>query len=170
MEKEFLNPEKILEKLEFHKKMRVADFGCGSGGWAIPLAKRVQWVFALDLQPEALSALRSKMKMDKVFNIDPLLADVEEKTTLLSESCDWVLMTNLLFQVKNKKKVLEEGKRVLKKGGKILIVDWVKDNPVTEEVEYVDFEKIKSIANELGLKVEQEFEGGIYHKVLVLVK
>jgi ubiquinone/menaquinone biosynthesis C-methylase UbiE len=167
---EFLKPEKILEKLDLNKKMVAADFGCGSGGWAIPLAKKVKWVFAIDIQQEPLSALRSRMRMERVFNIDPLKGNVEGKTTLISESCDLVLMTNLLFQVDDIKKVLEEGKRVLKKGGKILIVDWIKDNPLTREIEWVDFEKIKEIAKDIGLKLEKEFEAGIYHKALVLVK
>jgi len=167
---EFLDPEKILEKLDLNKKMVAADFGCGSGGWAIPLAKKVKWVFAIDILEEPLSALRSRMKMEKVFNIDPLRGNVEGKTTLISESCDLVLMTNLLFQVDDIKKVLEEGKRVLKKGGKILIVDWIKDNPLTKEIEWVDFEKIKKIAAEIGLKLEKEFEAGLYHQGLILVR
>jgi len=167
---EFLNPEKILEKLELNKEMIAADFGCGSGGWAIPLAKRVKWVYAIDLLEEPLSALRSKMKMEKLFNIDPLRANVEEKTTLLSESCDLVLMTNLLFQVENLEKVFKEAKRVLKKGGKILVVDWKKDNPLTKEIEWVDFEKVKKIAKELGFELKEEFEAGTFHYSLIFVK
>jgi ubiquinone/menaquinone biosynthesis C-methylase UbiE len=167
---EFLNPEKILEKLNLNKKIVAADFGCGSGGWTIPLAKKVKWVFAIDIQEEPLSALRSRMRMEKVFNIDPLKGNVEGKTTLISESCDLVLMTNLLFQVDDIKKVLEEGKRVLKKGGKILIVDWIKDNPLTSEIEGVDFEKIKETARNLNLILKEEFSAGAFHKVLIFEK
>jgi ubiquinone/menaquinone biosynthesis C-methylase UbiE len=167
---EFLNPEKVLEKLDLNKKMVAADFGCGSGGWTIPLAKKVKWVFAIDLLEEPLSALRGRMKMEKISNIDPLKGNVEGKTTLISESCDLVLMTNLLFQVDDIKKVLEEGKRVLKKGGKILIVDWIKDNPLTKEIEWVNFEEIKRIAKDLGLTLIEEFKAGAFHKGLILVK
>jgi ubiquinone/menaquinone biosynthesis C-methylase UbiE len=167
---EFLNPKKVLEKLKLKKNMVCADFGCGSGGWAIPLAKKVKWVFAIDILEEPLSALRSKAKMERISNLDALKANVEKGTNLSSESCHLVLMTNLLFQVDDIKKVLEEGKRVLKKGGKILIVDWIKDNPLTKEIEWVDFDKIKEVAKEIGLKLEKEFEAGIYHKALVLVK
>ena len=170
MEKEFLNPEEILEKLKLNKKMVAADFGCGSGGWTIPLAKKVKWVFAIDIQEEPLSALRSRMKMEKVFNIDALRGNVEERTTLISESCDLVLMTNLLFQVDDIKKVLEEAKRVLKRGGKILIVDWIKDNPLTSEIEWVDFEKIKEIAKNLNLILKEEFLAGNFHKALIFEK
>jgi len=83
---------------------------------------------------------------------------------------DSVLMTNLLFECEDKKKVLEEGKRVLKPDGKILVVDWRKDNPLTPEVEWVSIEEVKKIAKELGFKIEKEFEAGIYHWGLILVK
>lgn len=162
MEQEFLKPEKVLEKLELNKKMIAADFGCGSGGWAIPLAKKVKWVFAIDLLEEPLSALRGGMRMEKVFNIDALRGNVEGKTTLLSESCDLVLMTNLLFQVDDIKKVFEEAKRVLRKGGKILVVDW-KENAEVGPEKRVSLEKIKEVAKEVGLNFEKEFEAGIYH-------
>jgi ubiquinone/menaquinone biosynthesis C-methylase UbiE len=169
MEQQFLNPEKILEKLDLNKKMVAADFGCGSGGWAIPLAKKVKWVFAIDIQEEPLSALRGRMRMEKVFNIDPLKGNVEGKTTLISESCDLVLMTNLLFQVDDIKKVFEEAKRVLKKGGKILVVDW-KENVEVGPEKRVSKEKIREVAKELGLIFEKEFEAGIYHFGLIFSK
>jgi ubiquinone/menaquinone biosynthesis C-methylase UbiE len=169
MEREFLDPEKILEKLELNKKMVVADFGCGSGGWTIPLAKKVRWVYAIDIQEEPLSVLRGKMRMEKVFNIDPLRGNVEGKTTLISESCDLVLMTNLLFQVDDIKKVFEEAKRVLKKGGKILVVDWKEKAEVGPE-RRVSLDKVKEVAKEIGFKVEEEFEAGIYHFALLLTK
>lgn len=169
---DFLNPEEVLKELELKKEMVAADFGCGSGGWAIPLAKILKKgkVFAIDILEEPLSALRGKMKLEKVFNIDPLRADVERGTSLLSESCDLVLMTNLLFEVEKKEKVLEEGKRVLKKGGRILIVDWLKDNPLTPEIEFCSIEKVKEIAQKINLEIEKEFRAGAYHWGLILKK
>jgi ubiquinone/menaquinone biosynthesis C-methylase UbiE len=168
----FLNPPDILKKLKLRKGMVVADFGSGSGGWAIPLAKMLEEgkVYAIDILDEPLSALRAKIKIEKLFNIETRKADVEKGVTLLSNSCDAILMTNLLFECEKKKEVLEEGKRVLRKGGKILFVDWIKDNPLTPEIEWVDFEEIKEMAEGLGLKLEKEFEAGPYHKGLLLAK
>ena len=168
----FLNPSEILKKLRLGKSMVAADFGCGSGGWTIPLAKILKEgkVYAIDILEEPLSALRAKLKIEKVFNVEARKADLEKGTTLLSNSCDLVLMTNLLFECENKKKVLEEGKRILKTGGKILVVDWQKDNPLTPEIEWLDFEEIKKIAQELNLKLEKEFPAGSYHYGLIFEK
>ncbi len=168
----FLNPSEILKKLKLRKGMVAADFGSGSGGWVIPLAKILEEgkIYAIDILEEPLSALRARVKIEKLFNIEARKADVEKGITLLSGSCDLVLMTNLLFECENKKKVLEEGKRILKKDGKILVVDWIKDNPLTPEIEWVDFDEIKKAAQDLALKLENEFEAGAYHWGLILTK
>ena len=149
-----------------------ADFGCGSGGWVIPLAEMLEdgRVYAIDMVDEPLSALRAKIKMGNIRNIDIIKSDVEKTSKLISQSSDLVLMTNLLFEVSDMKKVLEEGKRVLKPGGFLLVVDWIKDNPLTPEKEWVDFAKIKEYAGEMGLKLKEEFEAGRYHYGIIFKK
>jgi len=170
----FLNPSEILKQLKLKEGMVAADFGSGSGGWVIPLARILEEgkVYAIDILEEPLSALKSRARLENLFNIDIIQSDVEAArgSKLSDSSCDLVLMTNLLFECDNKKIVLEEGKRVLKPGGKILVVDWSKDNPLTPEVEWVSVEEIKKIAKELSLKIEKEFEAGLYHWGLILVK
>lgn len=168
----FLNPNEVLKKLNLGKDMVAVDFGCGSGGWAIPLAKILTEgkVYAMDILEESLSALRAKIKIEKLFNIEIRKADVEKGTTILANSCDLVLMTNLLFECEDKKSVLEEGKRVLKKGGKILIVDWKEESALGPKEGKVPASEVKNLAEELDLKVEKEFQAGTYHYGLILSK
>ena len=160
----FLEPKDVLGKLTVKEDFIAADFGCGSGGWVLPLAKMLEngKVYAIDLLEEPLSALRSRMKAFKISNIEPIKADVERSSKLFNNSCDLVLMTNLLFQIDDKKKTMEEGKRVLKKRGKLLIVDWKKETPLGPE-DKVSVEEIKKIAREIDFKLEKEFEAGLYH-------
>jgi ubiquinone/menaquinone biosynthesis C-methylase UbiE len=168
----FLDPEEILKNnLNLKEKMVIADFGCGSGGWVLPLAKNSpdSKIFAIDLQEEALSALRSKMKLQRVENIELVKADVEKSTRLKNESCDLVLMTNLLFEVEKKEEVFKEAKRVLKEGGRILVIDWKKEAEFGPE-DKVDKEEVKKIAQKLGFFLEKEFEAGNYHWGLIFTK
>jgi len=168
----FLNPEKVLTQLKLKKDMTAADFGSGSGGWALPLAKKLEdgQVFAVDILEEPLSALRSKALLEKIFNIKTILANVEESIDLPKESMDIILMTNLLFQVDDKKKVLEEGKNFLKRGGKILVVDWEQDAPLGPKEGRVPAEEVKELVSEVGLKLEKEFPAGSQHYGLIFTK
>ena len=167
----FLDPEAVLKKLKLKKNMTVADFGSGSGGWVIPLAKKLEEgkVYAVDILEEPLSALRSKLKAEKLYNVDIVKADVEKNSRLTDNSCDLVLMTNILFESDDAGKVMEEGKRVLKKGGKILVVDWKNDTSFGPDKK-ISEQEVKDIAASLNLKAESYFEVGEYHWGLILAK
>jgi ubiquinone/menaquinone biosynthesis C-methylase UbiE len=172
MKGDFLKPNEVLKKLKLKEDIIAADFGSGSGGWVIPLAEKLEdgKIYAIDILEEPLSALRAKAKLAKISNIQTILADVEKKTEIFEESCDLVLITNLLFQSDDKKKVLEEAKRVLKKGGRILVVDWKETAPLGPEEGRVSPEEVKETALDLNLRIENEFDAGPYHFGLVFTK
>jgi len=167
----FLKPKEVLEKLNLAKNLIAADFGCGSGGWVLPLAKILEdgKIYAVDILEEPLSALKSKAKLEGISNIELVKGDVEKGIRLLSQSCDLVLMTNLLFECEEKKKVFEEAKRVLRKGGKILIVDWKKESKLGPEKK-ISPQEVKKLAVEINLKPEKEFEAGPQHYGLLFSK
>ena len=154
--------------------MTAADFGCGSGGWVIPLAKRLEQglVYAIDIQEEPLSALESKMKLEGIQNIRKVLSDIEIEngSKIPASSCELVLMTNLLFQIEKKKGVFMEANRVLKKNGKVLVVDWKPESSLGPEQGRVSSEEVKELAQETKLKLKKEFSAGDYHYGLVFEK
>ena len=170
----FVNPTEVLDKLNLQDDMVVADFGCGSGGWVIPLAKRLEQgiVYAIDLQEEMLSALESKLKVENIQNVRKILSNIEEEKDLkLSPlSCNLVLMTNLLFQVEDKKQIFKQADRVLKKNGKVLVVDWNKDAILSPDQKSVSQDEVKKIAQEFNFELKKEFSAGDYHYALVFEK
>jgi len=154
--------------------MTAADFGCGSGGWVIPLAKRLEQglVYAIDIQEEPLSALESKLKLEGIQNIKKILSDIEIEngSKVPALSSDLVLMTNLLFQTEKKKEVFMEANRILKPKGKILVVDWKPEVSLGPEEGRVSPEEVKKLAEEFNLKLRKEFSAGDYHYGLVFEK
>lgn len=171
MQSAFLNPENVLDEIELRDDMVAAEFGCGSGGFTIPLAKRLEGgrVYALDIQEEAISALKGKAEMAGLANIEIRRCNIEapEGSTLPANSLDLVLMPNVLFQVDDKEQVLKEAKRVLREGGKILIIDWLPKSRLGPKEGRISPDELKRIAQSLGLKLEKEFEAGRYHYGLV---
>ncbi len=168
----FLDPNQVLKQLELREDMVVADFGSGSGGWTIPLAKKLTEgkIYALDILEEPLSALKSRAQLEKVFNIETILVDLEKNSKIRDDSIDLVLSINLLFQIEDKNAILKEIKRVLKKGGKALIIDWLTETALGPEEERVSAEKVKTLAKEIDLKLEKEFLAGSHHWALILLK
>lgn len=170
----FLDPNKTLNQLELQNNMKAADFGSGSGGWALPLAKRLEQglVYAIDILKEPLSVLQGRAKAEKISNVRIIRANVESEkgSTLPDSSVDLALLTNLLFQAEDKKGVLEEAKRILKKGGKILAVDWKDKISLGPKQGRISEAEVKETALELGLKLEKEFSAGLHHWGLIFVK
>jgi len=171
----FVDPNNVLSKLGLRDFMKAADFGCGSGSWVLPLAKILEEgaVFAVDVQQEPLSALTGKAKHEGLQNITTIVADLEEKIpNIKDDSLDLVIIANTLFQVENKTAILSEAKRVLKKGGKLLIVDWkteVSLGPKQGRISKVD---TVALAQHEGFAPDRDLEQetGIYHYGLVFAK
>ena len=168
----FLNPQKVLNEIELRRDMVVCDFGSGSGGWIISLARVIKKgkLYALDVQEEALSALESQARLERIFNIETILCDLEKPVLKIEDnSVDLVLMTNLLFQIEGKKQVFEEGERILRRGGIALVVDW-KEKSSLGPKDKISPKEVKKLAKEVGLELKKEFEAGDYHYGLVFTK
>ena len=170
----FLEPQKALNQLEMREDMIAADFGCGSGGWAIPLARilRKGKVYALDVQEEMISVVKGRAALEKVFNIETVICDLEKPkgSKLRNDSIDIIVMTNILFQTEKKKQVLKEGKRALKQGGEILVIDWKKETLLGPKQGRITPEEVKKMAEDIGLKLKKEFEAEGYHFGLIFTK
>jgi len=172
MNEGFLNPQQILKNISLREDMVACDLGCGSGGWVIPLAKELKsgMIYAVDILDTAISALNGKISSEKIFNIKATIGDVEKGLKLPDEYFDLVLMTNLLFQVENKLRVIELAKRLINQNGMILIVDWRKDAPMGSKEGRISLQETKEMAIKAGLKIEKEFIAGVFHWGLILKK
>jgi len=170
----FLNPNKVLDELELKEDMIACEFGCGSGSFTIPLAKRLKEgkVYGLDVQEEPLSALKGRTRLEGVSNIETIRCNLEEEggSTLPDQFLDLVLIPNVLFQAEDKKTMMREAIRVLKNGGRVLVVDWKEDPSFGPKEGRISAKEAKEIAKELGLKLEKEFEAGIFHWGLIFTK
>jgi len=172
MQQGFLNPDNILNNLQLREDMIVCDFGCGSGGWVLPLAKNLSKgkVYAIDILQEPLSYLESAARQERLFNVVIMLADVEKGVNIIEGSVDMVLLTNVLFQAASRDAILSEAKRVLKPGGKILAIDWKPEATVGPKDGKVSAEEIMKLADSMGFDAEREVNAGKYHWGLLLVK
>ena len=98
----------------------VADLGCGSGGVSAELAEHVGKVYAIDNSPAMLKA--AKKRIEGHANVELKRGDLEA-IPLEDESCDAAVMLLVLSYVAEPALVLKEMARILKRGGRAVIVD-----------------------------------------------
>ena len=171
---EFLKVEEVLSKLHLRENMLAAEFGCGSALFALSLARKIKRgrVYALDIQEEKLKILKGRADREKINNIIDIVCDLEvPRGSRLSDNfLDIVLIPNVLFQAENKYAIIEEAHRVLKKGGELLIIDWLRASKFAPVKTFVNPDEVKRIAEKLGLTLKNEFAAGDYHYGLLFVK
>jgi len=104
------------------------DYGCGTGSFTIPVARMVGTrgkVYALDRLPRQLEIVAEKSSKNGLANIETILSD--SKTGLPDECVDTVWMCDVFHEVEQKRAVLEELHRVLKREGTLAIYDGMRD-------------------------------------------
>ena len=101
----------------------VLDIGAGTGRFSIPLASKARLLYALDNSNTMLKILREKIRKRKIKNIRVLKSGFE-KIPLPDESVD-IIVSFWSFPVhsKNWDRDFREIKRVLRKDGRIIIID-----------------------------------------------
>jgi ubiquinone/menaquinone biosynthesis C-methylase UbiE len=177
-EKQFIKPQEVINKCQITAGMTVADLGCGNLGYfVIPIAKLIDKddkVYAVDIQKAVLEGVKSKAKLEGLTNIETVWSNLEKvgATNIPEASLDVALLINILFQNKNRKDIMTEAVRLLKSGGKLVVVDWKKIGaPFGPEVSLrIDPNEIKTIAQELNLQLVEETDFGEYFWGLIFTK
>lgn len=175
---ELLNPLFILNKVGLEEGMKVGDLGCGGRGFFTLQAARLVGdkgtVYGVDVLKSALQSLKSEAEANGIYNVKPVWSNLEiyGATKINDGFLDVALIINVLFQVKEKDIVLKEAWRMLKREGKLLVIDWKKTGaPFGPPVEMrVSKERVKKIAESLNLILLEEFEAGNYHYGLIFKK
>lgn len=98
----------------------VADLGCGTGRLAAELAPCVKRVIGIDNSPAMLKAARRRT--EELSNVDLRLGDLES-LPIEAATCDAALLVLALTYASDAQLVLREMARILKPGGKAVIVD-----------------------------------------------
>lgn len=175
----FMNPEKVLGQLGIKREMKIADFGCGHGYFAVPLARMVGptgKVFAVDVLAEALEAVRSRAQMENVSNLEIIRGNLEVSgdSKIRDGEADVVLLHNVLFQTDKKAEVLKEAKRVLKPGGALELIDWRPSQGSgtigPQGGHRISEEEAKKMGESEGFVFKNTFDAGQFHYGLAFLK
>lgn len=174
---QFINPADIINQLGILRNSIVADFGCGSGYFSIPLAQFIGEegkVYAMDVLTSALESVESKAKLSGLSNIITKRVNLEKEggSKLDGENVDWVILKDMLFQNNKKDIILKEARRILKKDGKMLVIEWNEKagafGPGSDLK--ISREELKKLIISGGFKIEKEISAGDYHYGFIAAK
>ncbi len=176
----FLDPQKVLEHFNVAEGMHVADFGSGAGHFTYLLAHRVGpygRVYAFDNDEELLSLISNESKKNEWGHIRVIKADLALPEGILSsEKIDRVLVANTVFLLKDKSFVFSHAYRILKNGGKMIVIDWKARNGESEKgigprADHLFTEEhVEKLASLVGFVKEKNFFAGDHHYGLVFRK
>lgn len=170
----FAHPRRNVAALGIEPGMNVADFGSGSGIYVLHIAEALEHaghVYAIDVQRDLLQRVRNEAQRRGFKNVDVIWTDLERpgSSKFADKKLDFVLISNLLFQVDDKAMVLAEAWRVLKPTGKLAIIDWSDSfggmGPQKQDV--VTKESALKLASGNGFELQREFSAGAHHYGLI---
>lgn len=172
----FAHPRSNLETLQIEPGMFVADFGAGSGHYAVEIARMLGnsgRLYAVEVQKDLLRRIHTEaVKHGLEDRIEFIWGDLEAPrgSKIADGRLDLVLVSNLLFQVPDKDAVLKEARRTLKATGELAIIDWSASfnsmGPRREDV--VDRDKALALARKNGFELTGWFPAGAHHYGLLM--
>lgn len=164
-------PEETLAKFKIEDDGDLLDVGCGIGYFTIPVAKFLKnnKVIGIDIMPQIIEI--AKEKAEGVNNIEFKISE-EYFFPVENNSMKYILISNVIHEVEDKARYLDEVKRILKEDGYFLIIDWDKKEmkmgpPIHERIskdEIIDLcikigfrltETVDVSANQYGLKMQK---------------
>lgn len=155
----------------------VADLGGGTGRYATLLAEAVELpgkVYVVDLQKDILRDLTVRARSLGITNIVTVVADIETPrgTGFEEKSMDAALIANVLFQLEDKYAFLKETFRILRSGGRALVIDWKGSfKGIGPSEKYLVLEdSLREITDEIGFTFDRSINAGEYHYGLIFRK
>lgn len=173
----FIEPSKVVSYFDLRPDTQVADFGCGTGAYALAMSRAILpngKVYAIDVQRDLLVTLKNVAHEQNVRNIDFIWADAEKLggTKIADGILDFVLLSNILFQTHGGYQLSLEAKRILKPGGQVAIIDWADSfgglGPQMGDV--VKPEEARKTFESAGFEFVKDFPAGDHHYGLIMKK
>ena len=157
---------------------RVGALGCGPKAYFAFQAARIVgdkgMVYAVDVLKEVLSSVDSHAKTGGFSNVKTVWSNLEKygATEIPESSLDLAMLVNVLFESSNISLILKEAVRLVKSGGKILVIDWKNIGaPFGPKIDKrVNVDQIKEYLEVFGLKLEKQFDAGKYHFGMIYTK
>jgi ubiquinone/menaquinone biosynthesis C-methylase UbiE len=163
------DPEAILADIGLKPGDTFADIGCSSGFFAIPAARMVGEkgkVYGLDVNPDAIAALKTQAEREGLKNLY-LTSGRAEEITVCQNCADIVFFGMALHDFQDPSKVLANAMSTLKPAGKLVDLDWKKEATMGPPPHIrFDEKKASGLIRDAGFSIESVKNNGLYHYLI----
>lgn len=172
----FLNPKKIIPHLHIVPHMEVALFEVRNHFFALPILSLLQKTGKM------YCVGSNENLLQKVFNeikhiggsLHVLKGHIEKKkgVPLKDGSLDLVILDNVFFSLENHKESVSEIERLLKRGGRVLVIDWLGTfgGIGPHHTHHIPKAKVSEYFSEIGSRLFNEIDAGDFHFALLFRK
>lgn len=134
-----INPRDVIQEIIPNEDCRILDMCCGtlSNGLAIAKEKSKCKVYGIDRSGEMLREAKRKIKKSGYNNIKVKTADATASG--LREKCfDYIVIGLVLHECSPELRngILNEAYRLLKDDGKLIVLEWEKENNIYRKIKY----------------------------------
>ena len=153
----------MLERLGAEEGATVCDMGCGNGFYTLKLAKMVGpqgRILGVDVQPEMLDLLRTRMEELRIDNVTPILSSLHDPR-LPDGEVDLILLVDVYHEFSHPELMLRAMRRSLSENGLVVLVEYREEDPAVPIKPLHKMSKAQ-ITKELtanGFKLAKEYNG-----------
>ncbi|SFX54573.1 Ubiquinone/menaquinone biosynthesis C-methylase UbiE [Thermoactinomyces sp. DSM 45891] len=142
----------VRTELQHSKSKSLIDYGSGTGLIGLELSDLVDSVLLVDSSKQMLEIAKTKIPKKGITNSKVLLSDFTKGVPQLKT--DIVVMSLVLLHIPETKKILHELFSILNDGGKLIMVDFDKNDKVNHQKVHNGFthEFLEKILSEVGFK------------------
>ncbi len=157
-----LNSVETLIRAGMNDNMVICDIGAGTGVFAFPAADLTNnTVYALEISDDMIELLEYRknergIENLKIRKVDSAILPID------NDICDMILLVTVLHEIEDQESLLEEIKRVLKKSGKLMIIEFhKKETPMGPPIDHrISIEYTEELCNSSSLKTTHKFDLG----------
>jgi ubiquinone/menaquinone biosynthesis C-methylase UbiE len=172
---ELVDGAKLFAALRLGPGSSFLDLGCGPGHYALaaaPALGKTGLIYAIDLWEEGIAYLRQQASAQGLNHLRAMVGDFTQRLPLGDKSVDVCLMATVLHdlvEIKAADRTLREVCRVLKKPGRLAIVEFKKiSGPPGPPLSIrLAPEEVENLVNPFGFRKDRVINVGPYNYLII---
>jgi ubiquinone/menaquinone biosynthesis C-methylase UbiE len=144
--------KEVRPELQNCKTKSLLDYGSGTGLISLELTDLVDSILLVDSSKQMLEVAEAKISRRGITNSRVLYSDFTQETPDLELHADIVILSLVLLHIPDTKKILQKLFNILNEGGKLLIIDFDKNDKINHPKVHNGFthDELKKRLSEVG--------------------